>query len=99
MNVMMVRADVKAETVAHVEAAVTKMFSAIEQAQPKGVRYASCRLGDSPTFVILLQIEKGIENPLPTVPEFREFQENLKNWIAERPVPEDLTVVGSYNLF
>jgi hypothetical protein len=98
MSVMMVRAEVKADSVADVEAAVTTMFSAIEQAQPKGVRYASCRLGDSATFVILLQVDDGIENPLPTVPEFKEFQENLKNWITQRPVPECLTVVGSYNL-
>jgi hypothetical protein len=99
MNVMMLRAKVKTESVADVEAAVTAMFSAIQQAHPEGVRYASCRLADSATFVILLQVKDGIENPLPTVPEFRAFQENLKNWIAEPPIPEQLTVIGSYNLF
>ena len=99
MSVTMIRAKVKAERVADVEAAATTMFSAIEQAQPEGVRYASCRLADSATFVILLQLEEGIENPLAAVPEFREFQANLKVWIAEPPTTEQLTVVGSYNLF
>ena len=99
MSVTMIRAKVKAERVADVEAAATTMFSAIEQAQPEGVRYASCRLADSATFVILLQLEEGIENPLAAVPEFREFQANLKDWIAEPPTTEQLTVVGSYNLF
>jgi hypothetical protein len=75
------------------------MFSAIERARLEGVRYASCRLADTATFVILLQIQDGIQNPLPTVPEFREFQDNLKNWITEPPTPDQLTVIGSYNLF
>jgi hypothetical protein len=99
MNVTMLRAKVKAERVADVEAAVRTMFSAIEQAQPKGIRYASSRLSDGATFVILLGLEDGIENPLPSVPASREFQEDLKNWLAEPPIPEELTVVGSYNLF
>jgi hypothetical protein len=99
MNVMMLRVAVKADSVADVQAAVTRMFSAIERAKPEGIRYASCRLADTATFVILLQVQDGIDNPLPTVPEFREFQENLKHWIAEPPIPEQLTVIGSYNLF
>jgi hypothetical protein len=39
---MMVRAKVKADRVAEVEAAAKRMFSAIEEAQPQGARYASC---------------------------------------------------------
>jgi hypothetical protein len=85
MNVMLLRAKVRPESVADVEAAVTTMFSAIERAELEGVRYASCRLADTATFVILLQVQDGIQNPLPTVPEFREFQDNLKKWIAEPP--------------
>ena len=99
MNVMMVRAKAKAESVADVEAAARTMFSAIEEAQPRGVRYASCRLPDGVTFVALLALDDGTENPLPTVPAFREFQENLEGWLAEPPAPEQLTVVGSYGLF
>ena len=49
--------------------------------------------------MILLEVEDGTENPLPSVPAFREFQAGLKSWLAEPPVPEQLTVVGSYNLF
>lgn len=99
MSVMMIRAKVKEERVADVEAAATAMFSAIERARPEGVRYASCRIADSATFVILLQLEEGTENPLTAVPEFGEFQANLRDWIAEPPVTERATVVGSYNLF
>jgi hypothetical protein len=99
MNAMMLRAKVRAESVGDVDAAAKTMFAAIEQAQPAGVRYASCKLSDGVTFVVLLGLDEGIENPLATVPEFREFQENLKDWLAEPPIPEQLTVVGSYNLF
>lgn len=99
MNVMMLRAKVKEESVADVESAVTTMFSAIREAEPAGVRYASCRVADGATFVVLLQLEDGTENPLPAIPAFREFQESLRHWIAEPPVSEQLSVVGSYDLF
>jgi hypothetical protein len=99
MSVMMVRATVKEESVADAEEAVRKMFAAVEQAQPKGVRYASCKLADGVTFVALVALDDGIENPLPAVPEWREFQENLEEWRAEPPTLEQLTVVGSYNIF
>ena len=51
------------------------------------------------TFVALLELDDGMDNPVPKVPAFREFQENLKNWLAETPTPEQLTVIGSYRIF
>jgi hypothetical protein len=51
------------------------------------------------TFVVLLALDDGIDNPLLAVPEFREFQENLRKWIIEPPLPDQLTVLGSYRLF
>jgi len=75
------------------------MFAAIEEAKPQGVRYASSKLPDGVTFVILLALEDGIENPLTAVPEFREFQQSLSGWLSEPPIAEPLTVVGSYELF
>jgi hypothetical protein len=47
----------------------------------------------------MLQVNDVTDNPLATVPEFRAFQENVKNWITAPPVAEQLTVIGSYNLF
>ena len=98
MNVMMIRSKVKPEHVAEVEQAVQGLFAAIERAKPKGIRYASTRLADQLTYVAFLQVD-GVDNPLPSLPEFREFQENLKQWLAEPPQPDQLTVVGSYRLF
>jgi hypothetical protein len=99
MSVLMIRAKVKDEHMAEAEAAAEKMFTAIHAAAPTNVRYASAKAGDGTTFVVLLQVEEGTENPLPAIPEFRHFQESLKAWLAERPTPDQLTVVGSYRLF
>ena len=99
MNVLMVRSRVKGEHVAEVDAAAKRMFAALQQAQPQGIRYATCRLPDGVTYVALLEIDDGVDNPLPALAEFRAFQEGLKQWLAEQPTPEQLTVIGSYRVF
>ena len=99
MSVRMIRAKIKADKAAELEKAAQEMFTAIAAAQPQGVRYASCRLPDGETYVILLGLDDDQNNPLVAVPAFRDFQENLKTWIAEPPAIEQLTPVGSYRLF
>jgi hypothetical protein len=99
MSAMMIRTQVKPDRVPDVEAAVQKMFAAIKEAQPQGVRYASCKLPDGATFVVILELEDPTANPLGTIPAFTEFQERLKDWLAVPPTPEPLHVVGSYRLF
>ena len=99
MDILMARSRIKADSAAEVEAAVAKMFSAIEQARPRGVRYASCRLPDGVTYVIMLALEDPAANPLVAIPAVTEFQENLKGWLAEPPSVERLTVAGWYELF
>src|SRR5579871_3358967 len=96
---LIVRAKVKSECVPQVEAGIKRMFTAIEAAQLRGIRYSSSRLSDGVTFLAQLELAEGVENPLPGVAAFREFQENLKQWIAEPPVAEQLTVIGSYRSF
>lgn len=98
MKLSMFRAKVKKESASVAEAGVKRMFAAIGRAQPDGIRYASTRLLDGLTYVALLQVDDGVENPLPGIPEWREFQENLKSW-AEPATREELEVVGSYRLF
>ena len=63
MNVMMFRAKAKPEHVDNLEAAVKTMFAALNVQQPVGVKYASSRLGDSTTYIILLALENPVENP------------------------------------
>jgi hypothetical protein len=99
MSVTMIHAKVQAGAAAEVEGAAKRLFAAIEREQLKGIRYASSKLPDGVTFVILLQLEDGIDNPLGALPEFREFQEGLRNQLSGPPTQEQLTVVGSYRLF
>jgi len=99
MSVRMIRAKIKAGKAADPEKAAQEMFTAIEAAQPQGVRYASCKLPDGVTYVILPGPDDDENNPLGAVPAFRNFQENLNAWIAGPPATEQLTPVGSYRLF
>jgi hypothetical protein len=99
MSVRMVRARIKADKTAELEKAAREMFAAIEAAQPRGVRYASSRLPDGESYVILLQLDDDENNPLFAVSAFRDVQNSIANWIAEPPVVEELTPIGSYRLF
>ena len=99
MNVQMVQAKIRRERVIEVQAAARKMFAAIDAAQPEGIRYASSLLPDGETFVALLQVDDGVENPLPGIPEVREFLEGVEASRAEPATVQPLTVIGSYRLF
>jgi hypothetical protein len=99
MSVHMVEAKIKRESVTDVQAATKKMFAVVDAAQPDGIRYASCLLPDGETFLAFLQVDDGVENPLPGFPEFREFLEGVEASRAEPAKVQPLTVVGSYRLF
>ncbi len=99
MSVMTVRQKVKDESVEEGQAAVRDLFATLDRVRPEGVRYASTRVADSSTFVILLELADGIEDPRPAIPEYVRFLERLKGWVDGPPVIEHLDVVGSYNLF
>jgi hypothetical protein len=78
---------------------VRDLFTTLDRVRPEGLRYASTRVVDSSTFVILLELADGIEDPRPAIPEYVQFQEQLKSWVDGPPVIERLDVVGSYKLF
>lgn len=99
MNVFMVTAKIKPENSADCDEAARAMFAEIEKEGPKGVRYTSCKSPDGVTFVAMLELADGAENPLPAIAAFREFQENLKKWLSGPPVAENMTVVGSYRSY
>jgi len=78
MSIRMVRAKVRADKVADLEKAAGEMFAAIEAAKPGGVRYASCKLPDGETFVILLALDDDENNPLVAVQAFRDLMTQLE---------------------
>jgi hypothetical protein len=99
MGVTMVRQKVKDGSVDEAAAAVRELFATLDGVRPEGLRYASTRVVDSSTFVILVELADGIEDPRPAIPEFLRFLEQLKGWVDGPPAIEHLDVVGSYNLF
>ena len=98
MNVMMVRAKIKEENIADAQAATDKVIQALEEARPADVRYAVAKLSDGVTLLAFLELEPGQEHPLRTLPAYAEMLENLKEWYAEPPTVEHVTVIGSYQL-
>jgi hypothetical protein len=100
VTVLMVRYQVREESVADVEAAIEKAFAAIEAEQPAGIRYAMGTLPDGVTFVGVLELEDGVDNPLPGIPAARALQQSLPGLVVgEPPVPQPVQVLGSYRLF
>lgn len=99
MNVLMVSSKVKEEHAADALAAVDKLFQALEEAKPAGVRYAATRLSDGVTILAFLEMAPGQEHPLRAFPAYKELLENFGPYRAEPPVVEHMTVLGSYGLF
>ena len=95
----MAEAKIKAEGINELQAAANKLFAAIDAAQPEGIRYAWYLLPDGETFVALVQVDDGMENPIPGLPEYHELQKSLEGWLAGPPSRQQLTVIGSYRLF
>jgi hypothetical protein len=48
------------------------------------LRLLTHRARDGATYLNLLQFEDGIQNPLPALPEGKEFGEKLKSWLVSR---------------
>ena len=99
MSVMMVRQKVKDGSVEEAEAAARELFETLNRLRPEGLRYASTRVADGSTFVALVELADGIEDPRPAIPAYLRFLEQLKGWVDGPPVIERLDIVGSYNLF
>lgn len=99
MSVTMLRQKVKESSIEEAEAAVRGLFATLDRLRPKGLRYASTRAAGSNTFVILVELADGFEDPRTAIPEFQRFVEQLKAWVDGPSVIEHLEVVGSYSLF
>ena len=99
MSVILVRQKIGDVSIEEGEAAVRDLFATFDRVGLEGVRYASTRVVDSSTFVILFELPDGSEDPRRAIPEFLRFLEQLQGWVDGPPVIEHLNVVGSYHLF
>jgi hypothetical protein len=59
MSVTMVRQKVKDGSVDEAEAGVRELFAMLDRMRPEGLRYASTRVSDSSTFVILIEMAEA----------------------------------------
>jgi hypothetical protein len=103
MTVRIVHQKIKSDRVEEAESAVRDLFAALDRRRPEGLRYASTRVVDSSTFVIVTELAEGIaegaDDPRRAIPEFQRFLELLAGWVDGPRVIEDVDVIGSYNLF
>lgn len=99
MKIVISHTKVKADQLAAISAAGTRVLEALEREQPQGLLYAGCPLPDGVSFVTLVITDDGVDNPLLALPEYRAFAENFKAWIAESPTVEQLTAATSYRRF
>jgi hypothetical protein len=96
VTVQIVRFTVDTTDVPDVEAAIGTMVAAIHRERPPGARFTSWKLADGVTFLNVLELAEGVENPLPVIPECRAYQQRIAQWVAEPPRPQAVTVVAGY---
>jgi len=96
MTMLMLRVQIKRESLQAFEDARNKLLLVLSQVNPTGVRYTWCDLPDGTTFIGLLELAEGVENPLPGIEGGKEFQTHLQDWIAAPPVREEWKIVAVY---
>jgi hypothetical protein len=96
MRMLMARFQIKEDAIEAFTEARDKLLLALSQEKPKGIRYLWSALPDRASFVGLLELEDGVENPLPSMEAGKEFLNNLLGWVASPPVREEWKVVGIY---
>ena len=85
MRVTMVRQKVKDGSLEEAEAAVRELFATLERVRPAGLRYASTRVADSSTFVILTELAEGLEDPGRRSPSScGSWSSSRAGWTARR---------------
>lgn len=96
MRVIMAQFDIRPEFVKAFEIARDRVLIALHHRSPERVRYTWCAIPDSTRFIGWLELEEGIENPLPETDAGREFMANIQSWTTTPPAPQELRFIGSY---
>ncbi|QIS10880.1 hypothetical protein [Nocardia arthritidis] len=83
---------------AEVAAAVESAFQALHAAAPAGVRFTYGRVTGTKDFVALLELDEGVENPLPAIEAARALQATVGKWAVGSPAPVPFELLGSYGI-
>ena len=95
MRTVVVRYQTKPEAADDNVRLVEGVYSALARIAPSDFRYSTYRLADGITFVHIAHSD-GSVNPLPSLPEFAEFQRDLAQRCAVQPAVVDADIVGRY---
>lgn len=99
MPVMMIRYEVAGDGVADVANAIGAAFAAVTGERPEGIRYAYLRDRDSSEFIALLEVEEGVETPVPGIDAARSLQATVaKPAAGTAPTPQLLDFLGTYRM-
>ncbi|WP_406311759.1 hypothetical protein OHA77_24035 [Streptosporangium sp. NBC_01639] len=99
MPVLMIRYQVADEGVAELVDAIEAAFAAVEAQRPEGIRYAYLRQAGSTEFIALLDLDEGVENPLPGIEAARRLQATVAKWaVGTGATPQPFEVLGAYRM-
>ncbi|GAA2440459.1 hypothetical protein GCM10010191_65320 [Actinomadura vinacea] len=97
MPLLLIRYQVAEKGVAEVIRATEATFQAVRDEQPEGIRYLYLHRPGGNEFVALLELNQGLENPLPGIEAARHLQATVAQWVeGGAPTPQPLEVIGSY---
>jgi hypothetical protein len=100
MKRILVQYKVKADKADENIKFIKKVFEELTENNPNGIRYASFSKPDGLSFVHIASIEtKDGSNPLSISTAFAQFQKDIKERCEILPVADELSEIGSYNLF
>jgi hypothetical protein len=100
MKHVIVRYKVNPEHAAENEELVRAVYANLDETNPTGLRYATFHLDDGVSFVHLASTDsEDGQSPLPELPAFKRFQENINERCDEGPVVSSVREIGSYRLF
>jgi len=78
------------------EGLVKAVYAELRRRAPAGFHYATFRLADGVSFLHFAITEAPEQNPLTGLPQFQEFQRQLKERCQEPPVVTELTPIDAY---
>jgi hypothetical protein len=100
MSKVIVRYKVKKDRAEENIDYINRVFDALKQASPSGLRYASFVLEDGLSFIHIASIETADgSNPLTGLAEFQAFVEDISSRCDEPPRPSVVEMLGSYRVF
>lgn len=97
MTTLLLRYHVAEKDVQTVVHAIETAFAGLEKAHPAGLRFAYYRVADAAELVGLVELDDGVENPLPTIEATRQLKAVVDRLaIGSPPLPSPLKRIAKY---